>query len=116
MEGGCSLCGMVGGVNTQRLIGSPISPLRPPTSHQDRQDTLDPTDRAAQLHTTGSLRGFQVDYACHTSDLEAIEQSMYVAFGPRRGNERLEFFEIESEQVIAVLSLYHHVESSTTTQ
>ena len=77
---------------------------------------LNPTDRAAQLHTTGVPRGFQVEYACHTSDPEAVEQAMHVAFGPRRVNDRREFFEIEPEHAIAVLSLHHQAEPSTTIQ
>lgn len=77
---------------------------------------LSPTDRAAQLHTTGVPRGFQVEYACHTPDPEAVEQAMHVAFGPRRVNDRREFFEIEPAQAIAVLSLHHQAEPSTSIQ
>lgn len=68
---------------------------------------LNPTDRANQLQTTGVPQGFQVEFACHTPDPEAVEQAMHVAFGPRRVNDRREFFEIEPSQAIAVLSLHH---------
>ncbi len=77
---------------------------------------LNPSDRAAQLHTTGVPKGFQVEYACHTPDPEAVEQAMHVAFGPRRVNDRREFLEIEPAQAIAVLSLHHQAEPSTSIQ
>lgn len=77
---------------------------------------LDPADRAAQLHTTGVPAGFQVEYACRTPNPEAVEQAMHVAFGPRRVNDRREFFEIEPDQAIAVLALHHQAEPSTTIQ
>lgn len=77
---------------------------------------LNPTDRANQLQTTGVPQGFQVEYACHTPDPEAVEQAMHVAFGPRRVNDRREFFEIEPEQAVAVLALHHQAEPSTTVQ
>lgn len=77
---------------------------------------LNPTDRANQLQTTGVPKGFQVEYACRTTDPEAVEQAMHVAFGPRRVNDRREFFEIEPAQAIAVLSLHHQAEPSTTIQ
>lgn len=77
---------------------------------------LNPEDRANQLQTTGVPRGFQVEYACHTPDPEAVEQAMHVAFGPRRVNDRREFFEITPDQAIAVLSLHHQAEPSTTIQ
>lgn len=77
---------------------------------------LNPEDRANQLQTTGVPRGFQVEYACHTPDPEAVEQAMHVAFGPRRVNDRREFFEIEPAQAIALLSLHHQAEPSTTIQ
>lgn len=41
---------------------------------------------------------------------------MHVAFGPRRVNDRREFFEIEPDQAFAVLSLHHQAEPSTTIQ
>lgn len=41
---------------------------------------------------------------------------MHVAFGPRRVNDRREFFEIEPDQAIAVLALHHQAEPSTTIQ
>lgn len=75
---------------------------------------LAPADRAAQLHTTGVPAGFQVEYACRTPNPEAVEQAMHVAFGPRRVNDRREFFEIEPDQAIAVLALHHQAEPSTT--
>ncbi|TBV74803.1 GIY-YIG nuclease family protein [Pseudoxanthomonas winnipegensis] len=77
---------------------------------------LNPEDRANQLQTTGVPRGFQVEYACRTTDPEAVEQAMHVAFGPRRVSDRREFFEIEPDQAIAVLSLHHQTETSTTIQ
>lgn len=71
---------------------------------------LNPTDRAAQLHTTGVPAGFQVEYACRTNDPEAVEQAMHVAFGPTRLSHKREFFQITPEQAIAVLSLHHQEE------
>jgi len=70
----------------------------------------------AQLQTTGVPAGFKVEYACRTPDPEVVEQAMHVVFGPRRVNDRREFFEIEADQVIAVLALHHQAEPSTTIQ
>ena len=71
---------------------------------------LAPADRAAQLHTTGVPSGFQVEYACHTPDPDAVERAMHDAFGPKRLNDRREFFQIEPAQAIAVLALHHQGE------
>lgn len=65
----------------------------------------DPLTRVSQLYTTGVPVPFTIEYACRVESYDEVERALHIAFGPQRINPRREFFEIEPEQVIAVLQL-----------
>ena len=65
----------------------------------------DPQVRMDQLYGTGVPVPFDCAMATVVDDLNAVEQALHTAFGPQRINPRREFFEIEPEQVTALLKV-----------
>lgn len=65
----------------------------------------DPQVRFNQLYTTGVPVPFECALAVKVRDENKAETALHVAFGPYRINPRREFFEIETDQAIAILSL-----------
>ncbi len=65
----------------------------------------DPQVRMDELYTTGVPVPFECEMATLVNDLNAVEQALHTAFGPQRINPKREFFEIEPEQVTALLSV-----------
>ena len=61
--------------------------------------------RMNQLYTTGVPVPFECVYAIEVSDCSKVESALHIAFGPSRINPSREFFQIDSEQAIAILKL-----------
>jgi hypothetical protein len=66
---------------------------------------LEVEDRMKQLFSTGVPVPFDCAFACQVKDAQAVEKALHFAFGNARINPNREFFKIEPERVIAVLSL-----------
>lgn len=66
---------------------------------------VDLSTRLSQLYTTGVPVPFECAYACEVDDCTKVERAFHTAFGGQRVNPKREFFSIEPERVIAVLSL-----------
>jgi len=67
------------------------------------RDNVD--DRLKELFTTSIPVPFECEYACKVEDYNAVEKAIHIAFAPNKINPQREFFEIDPEQVIAVLKL-----------
>jgi len=65
----------------------------------------DITTRMSQLYSTGIPVPFECIYAVEVNDCTTVEASLHIAFGPYRINPKREFFKIEPEQAISILSL-----------
>jgi hypothetical protein len=68
--------------------------------------------RLAQLYTTGVPSPFELAFACNVQNADDVERALHRAFAPNRANPKREFFNIEPNQVIAILKLLH-VEDAT---
>ena len=62
--------------------------------------------RLKDLYSTGVPVPFECAYAARVKDAAEVEKAFHTAFGPNRINPNREFFEIESEQAIALLRLF----------
>ena len=67
--------------------------------------TRDVELRLADLYSTGVPLPFECEYAAKVKDLDKTEKAFHTAFEPSRVNRKREFFNINPEQAIAVLSL-----------
>lgn len=68
-----------------------------------------PKVRMDQLYTVGVPLPFECEKAVDVGDEETainLEKALHTAFGPNRVNPRREFFEIEVDQVDALLSVW----------
>jgi hypothetical protein len=61
--------------------------------------------RMGQLYTTGVPVPFECIYAIEVEDCTKVESAIHIAFGPSRINPSREFFKIDPEQAVAILSL-----------
>jgi hypothetical protein len=61
--------------------------------------------RLNELYSTGVPLPFECAYAAKVKNETQVEQAFHKAFAPNRINAKREFFEIEAEQAIALLSL-----------
>ena len=61
--------------------------------------------RMNQLYTTGVPVPFECIYAIEVGDCSKVEAALHIAFGPSRINPNREFFQIDSEQAVAILNL-----------
>ena len=61
--------------------------------------------RLADLYSTGVPLPFECEYAAKVKDVDKTEKAFHTAFEPSRVNPKREFFNINPEQAIAVLSL-----------
>jgi len=61
--------------------------------------------RMNQLYTTGVPVPFECEYAVEVVDCSKVESALHIAFGPSRINPNREFFQVVSEQAIAILKL-----------
>ena len=61
--------------------------------------------RLADLYSTGVPLPFECAYAAKVKDVDKTEKAFHTAFEPSRVNPKREFFNINPEQAIAVLSL-----------
>lgn len=59
--------------------------------------------RLRDLYSTGVPLPFKCEYACHTRNIEELEQALHTAFAPDRVNPRREFFNIDINRVIPIL-------------
>lgn len=73
----------------------------------------DANARIAQLYTSGVPVPFNIEFACRVENAEEVEKALHFAFGPNRVNPRREFFEIDPQQVIAILRLLHTEDTTT---
>lgn len=62
--------------------------------------------RLRDLYSTGVPVPFECTYAAKVKDAKEVEKAFHTAFAPNRINPNREFFEIESEQAIALLRLF----------
>ncbi|MBX2976091.1 MAG: GIY-YIG nuclease family protein [Ignavibacteriaceae bacterium] len=67
------------------------------------RDKID--DRMRELFTTSVPVPFDCEYACKVDDCDKVEKALHIAFGPNRIHPQREFFKIEAEQAIAIMSL-----------
>ena len=67
--------------------------------------TRDVELRLADLYSTGVPLPFECEYAAKVKDVDKTEKAFHTAFEPSRVNPKREFFNINPEQAIAVLSL-----------
>ena len=65
----------------------------------------DPKVRMGQLYTTGVPVPFECEYAVEVNDPGRTERALHQAFAPQRINPSREFFQVEVEQVRAILEL-----------
>ena len=68
-----------------------------------------PKIRMDQLYTVGVPLPFECEKAVDVGDEDSatkLEKALHMAFGPNRVNPRREFFEIEVDQVDAILSIW----------
>jgi hypothetical protein len=65
----------------------------------------DISTRMSQLYSTGIPVPFECIYAVEVDDGTTVESALHVGFGPYRINPKREFFKIDPEQAIAILSL-----------
>ncbi|PJZ64109.1 hypothetical protein CH371_19795 [Leptospira wolffii] len=68
------------------------------------RDQID--DRLRELYTTSVPVPFDCAHASRVEDCEKVEKALHIAFGPSRVNPQREFFKIDPEQAIAILSLF----------
>ncbi len=61
--------------------------------------------RLSDLYSTGVPLPFECEYAAKVKDVDKTEKAFHTAFEPSRVNPKREFFNINPEQAIAVLSL-----------
>ena len=62
--------------------------------------------RLRDLYSTGVPVPFECTYAARVKDSMEVEKAFHSAFRPYRVNPKREFFEIESDQAIALLRLF----------
>ena len=62
-------------------------------------------ERMKELYGTGVPVPFKCEYACEVEDCNKAEKALHTAFYPNRVNTQREFFNVEPEQVIVILSL-----------
>jgi hypothetical protein len=62
-------------------------------------------DRLKELFNTSVPVPFDCEFACKVDDCKKVEQALQIAFGPNMVHPQREFFKIEPEQVIAILTL-----------
>ena len=67
--------------------------------------TRDVELRLADLYSTGVPLPFECEYSAKVKDVDKTEKAFHTAFEPSRVNPKREFFNINPEQAIAVLSL-----------
>ena len=70
-----------------------------------RTNADDPTVRMDQLYNTSVPVPFDCVLAKQVNDPGAVETALHRAFAPDRVNPRREFFKIDPEQAVAVLSI-----------
>ena len=61
--------------------------------------------RVSQLYTTGVPLPFKCEYAVEVENCHIVERALHIAFRNNRINPNREFFDIEPDQVIAILRL-----------
>lgn len=62
-------------------------------------------DRLRELFNTSIPVPFKCEFACKVEDCNAVENALHIAFNPNRIHPQREFFKIEPEQAIAILTL-----------
>ena len=65
----------------------------------------DVTARINQLYTTGVPLPFDCEYAVKVAEMTNVEKALHTAFRSTRVNRSREFFEIQVDQVTAILDL-----------
>jgi hypothetical protein len=76
------------------------------TTNEDAKKRID------GLYTTGVPFPYKIEFVCKVPSAVEVEKALHVAFGPNRVNPKREFFQIETEQAIAILKLLHEEETT----
>jgi len=61
--------------------------------------------RMDELYSTSVPVPFECAFACRVENPNEVEDALHIAFAPNRVNPKREFFEIETNQAIAILKL-----------
>jgi len=59
-----------------------------------------------ELNTTSVPLPFECLFTCEVDDCKVLENALHKAFYPNGVNPRREFFEVNPDQVIAILRLF----------
>ncbi|TDX22942.1 T5orf172 domain-containing protein [Modicisalibacter xianhensis] len=81
------------------------NPAMPGLVKIGRTSQADVTLRMNQLYTTGVPVPFECVYAVEVECLSNVETALHTAFAPSRINPSREFFQIESEQAVAIMRI-----------
>lgn len=82
------------------------NPAMPKLVKIGRTTQHDPQSRITSLFTTSVPLPFELEYAAAIADDPArVERALHEAFKPQRLHPKREFFEVEPDQVIAILRL-----------
>lgn len=73
-------------------------------------------ERMGELYKTGVPTPFTCHYAIELDNYDKVEKALHFAFQKYRPNESREFFDIEPEQVVAILKLLEPADAKTTTE
>jgi hypothetical protein len=83
------------------------NPAMPRLVKIGRTSYAEANTRIAQLYSTGVPFPFKLEFACKVENPDEVEEALHIAFAPNRVNQRREFFSIDPEQAIAILTLLH---------
>lgn len=92
-------------MTSREIVYVLTNPAMPGLVKIGKTTQMDLATRLSQLYTTGVPVPFECAYACEVDDCGKVERAFHTAFGGQRVNPKREFFSIEPERVIAILSL-----------
>lgn len=97
-------------MKTKEIVYVLINSAMPGLVKIGKTTQSDVSSRMSQLYTTGVPVPFECVYAIEVEDCSKVEQAIHIGFGSHRINPKREFFQIDSEQVVAILKLLEQTE------
>ena len=91
--------------NSSQIVYVLTNPAMPNLVKIGKTTQLEVDARMRQLYSTGVPFPFECAFACQVKDATEVEKALHIAFRKNRLNPNREFFEIDPEQVIAILKL-----------